>query len=606
MTRPPTPSAAHVVLRWDPAFRARMTVRAEDADDARVLDAAAEALPQEARDLLATLLIVAGAGEPVPDRFRVRIDQVGGPLWLMAALLPRVVPSEGTLVPTHYAGACRLNPALAGLDVLPARTVSTPPTASWPPTDARWDAVVLAALLETQPLPLTVEGAVRRDVERRTWQKLGGDERRWTLALQLARLTQLARPSAGKLVGAPEATPRPVVDPSALMTDPLRASAATMLWRRVPADGQWLDLRAELDQLREHARELLVSPATTPGARMYPSLHGLPSRPWDDAGWDSVERAWITEAADVFHRAGLVDAARDARGELVALRHASPPAGLPSGFMLLPDNDILVHPAELPRPAWGRLARMAPWVEGTSMMRHRLTREGVAADLAAGHTEPLGFLGAHSRTGVPVGVTEVVRDWERSATRVVVLTGVDLLEDATGALRRPQPGESVGARVIDYATPPRARFVHDPEGAGLLRVPVGADALTVRAALSRIARSLGRDARGEQVFAVELRAHRDVDALLEQLRGYYGGDLPGEVEALVRAGAHTEPVEAVPALMLRVPLALAPALRRDRVAGPILRRVVSDTESLVDAADVAALQARLADLGVACRGLQED
>jgi hypothetical protein len=224
-----------------------MTVRPEDADDARVLDAAAEALPQDARDLLATLLLVAGAGEPVPDRFRVRIDQVGGPLWLMAALLPRVVPSEGTLVPTHYASACRLNPALAGLELLPACVTSAPPAASWPPTDARWDAVVLAALLETQPLPLTVEGAVRRDVERRTWQRLGGDERRWTLALQLARLTQLARPSGGKLVGTPEATPRPIVDPSTLMTDPLRASAATLLWRRVPADGQWLDLRAELD-----------------------------------------------------------------------------------------------------------------------------------------------------------------------------------------------------------------------------------------------------------------------------------------------------------------------------------------------------------------------
>jgi hypothetical protein len=249
---------------------------------------------------------------------------------------------------------------------------------------------------------------------------------------------------------------------------------------------------------------------------------------------------------------------------------------------------------------------MAPWVEGNGVLRHRLTRDGVAADLSTGHRDPLAFLAAHSRTGVPSEVAETVRDWERSATRVVVHTGVDLLEDPAGGLRRPAPGEAVGARVIDYADPPRARFVHvpDPDGArhGCLHVPPGADALTIRATLARVGRLEGRDSQGEWVYRLEPRVHADPDAMLARLVAGYGGTIPGEVEALVRAGERGAVANVVPAVMVRLPETVADALRRDHVAGPLLRRAVSATESVVDAADVPALRERLRALGVGLEG----
>ena len=55
--------------------------------------------------------------------------------------------------------------------------------------------------------------------------------------------------------------------------------------------------------------------------------------------------------------------------------------------MLLPDGNLLVHSGELPSTEYGRLARLAPYVDGERMHRHKLTREGVASDLAAGHRD---------------------------------------------------------------------------------------------------------------------------------------------------------------------------------------------------------------------------
>lgn len=579
---PPPPSARRAVETYDAAFRAGMTVPADAADDPAALTAAVAALPDTARDLLELLALATIPGEPVPERLRGLIERVGEPLWRAAVLLPRQSHGGGEIHPLRYAGSCRLNPALRGSrpTSLPRLADATP---TFPPSDARWDAIVVAALLADQPGPLTQDGALRKDVERRLYAQLGGEPSRWALALQVGRLTSLVRASGGRLRGFPEAVPRPLGDPAALFSEPLPAAACTILLR-VLEDG-WLDLGAFLDEMRARCRELLCTPLDG----RYPDRSAIA---FDDAGWELVEAATFREVADTLHRTGVVDAAR-AGLTIAAVHRAGPRPSFSPGFMLMPDGNILVHSGELTSVDYGRLARLAPYVEGERVHRHRLTREGVAADLAAGHRNTQDFLASHSRTGVPPNVVDTLREWQRSATRITVLTGVDVEEDEEGRLRLAAPGAA--GRVIDYTKSPKARFLYQ---SGHLRIPDGWDSLCVRAVVERIARYVGRED-GERVYLPERRPNADVPALIARLEHFYGGELPGEIEALVVAGAGVPPVRAERAWLLHLPAGVASALRRDWIAGPLLRRAVTPSEVVVAGDDLLRLRERFAELGIA-------
>ena len=64
------------------------------------------------------------------------------------------------------------------------------------------------------------------------------------------------------------------------------------------------------------------------------------------------------------------------------------------------------------------------------------------------------------------------------------------------------------------------------------------------------------------------------------------------------AGSGLQPVTGAEAVVVKLPHAAASALRRDRVAGPMLRRTLSPDESVVALGDLARLVARLAQLGL--------
>ncbi|MDP2316203.1 MAG: hypothetical protein Q8P41_25115 [Pseudomonadota bacterium] len=568
---------------YDAAFRAGLTVAPDAADDPAALAAAAATLPEPSAELLETLLFVAMPGEPVPERFRPAVERVGEPLWRATLLLPRQSHTGGgDIHPLRYAGSCRLNPALKGY--VPEGWVLTAPeaTAAFPPSDARWDAVVVAALLGEQPGQLTQDGTLRKDVERRIYTTLGGEPTRWALALQIARLVGLVRPAEGRLRGFPEAVPRPLGDPTALFADPLASAAASILLRQLGAG--WLDLGAFLERLRVRCREILCSP--TDGR--YADRSAVT---FDDAGWDQVEGALFHSVADTLHRAGVVDASRTGV-DIRYLRRPGPRPSFSPGFVLLPDGNILVHSGELLSTEYGRLASLAPYVDGERMHRHRLTREGVAADLAAGHRDTLDFLASHSRTGMPPNIVDTVREWQRSATRITVLTGVDVQEDDDGKLSIAPPGAP--GRVIDYTKPPRARFLYRK---GRVTIPDGWDALGVRAAVERIARFVGREG-DERIYLPERREHADVPALIARLQAFYGGELPGEIEALVISGTSLTPVHAERVWLVHLPTEIAGALRRDWIAGPILRRAVTQEEVVVAAEDLDRLRERLRELGI--------
>lgn len=586
MTRTPGPTVRRLIDAYEPGFRATLTVARESVEDLTVLTAAAADLPEDAARLLEALTLVTWPGESLPERLRAQIEREGLPLWRAALLVPRASATVGSDIhPLRYAGSCRLNPALRSWLPPGLPPVTDEATASFPPSDARFDAIVVAAQLESQPGQLTQDGALRKDVEKRLFGGLSSDAARWSLALQVARLTGLVRASEGRLRGFPEAVPRSIGDPTALFGDPAQVAACALLLRLT--DDRWIDVPALLERLRVRARQILWSPLDG----RYPDR----DRAFDEAGWANVEVPLFLDVIDTLHRAGTLDVARVGL-EIRALRKAGPRPMFAGGFMLTPDNDILVHVGDLSPTDYGRLCRLAPFVDGERMHRHRLSREGVAADIAAGNRDTMEFLAQHSRTGLPPSTADAVREWSRSATRIVVLTGIDVEEDERGNLRLATGAPA--ATVVDYSKPPRARFLYRR---GQLIVPAGWDALTVRAAVARVARYQGREGE-DHVFVPELRRHADPGPLLDRLREHFGGELPGEIETLVLSGTGLPAVEVERAFLVRLPAQAAAAIRRDWVAAPLLRRAVTQEEVVVLAEDLPRLRARLAELGLGWTG----
>lgn len=558
------------VAAYDAGFRATMTV--EDVDSLPELLAAAAALDGPAARLFDLLVTITVPGELLPDRLKPTIAKLGEPLWRAGLLIPRTAQSAG-VIPLHYAGACRINPTLRTWEPPWWSQPRPDAQASPPPADAARDAIVLAVLLEQNPAPLNQGGTLRKDVEKRLLQGYPGDIPRWSLALAFARANGLIRVNGLTLQGYPESNPRPVQDIATLLPDRLTAMAASLLLRLVGPD--WLDLGALINELRARCPEILRSP---PGS-----------------DWDAVEAVAFATAADVLHRIGRLDAARR-DGHIVALRQPQP-VTYDAGMLVTPDLTILVHPRGLSLRDYARLARLAPYQGGDVLYHHRISREGVASDLGTGHQDPLGFLAAHSRTGVPANVRDAVSDWLRANSRLVIETGVELIEE-NGALRFHTGPPPPDARIIDYTTPPRARFTYHH---GRITVPMGLDPLPLRALVSRVATFEAETAEG-WVYKPTLQRNKERDnkepaTLIAALSDAYGGTLPGELEAMILAGHGVPPVVVIPSVLLRLPPEIADALRRDRVLSPLFRSL-TQTEIIVQPEDLSTIRARLNELGV--------
>lgn len=561
---PSAPSAARLLEAYEPELRADLRVAPAGADDPAVVLAAADTLEGPARLLLDQVLTVTAAGEGVPDRLRERIVQDGRELWLVGALLPRATVTPGiTVDPRRYASSCRVNPALR--DYRPfARLAEATADASFPHSDARWDAIVAAAWFEANPGTLTQDGVLRRDVERR-FADAHGDEGdadgRWGLALRYGRQAAVLRVSQGRLLGFPEAPLRPISDAAALCPDHA-SSACALALLRVARDA-WIAWDALLTAL---------DPVTL----------GVDAMVWPRA---------LTTALDVLHRAALLDVAETPAGP-IAFRRPVPRASIPPGFLLTSDGEVLVHVGELRPDAYGRLCRLAPFVEGGALRRHRLSREGAAADVAHGHTDTAGFLAENSRVGLPGHVRDLLAGWQRTATRITVLTGVDVLEHADGRLSV-ATGAPPGARTWDLAVQGRGQLLYRD---GQLVLPAGVDALPARMLL----KSLGpvqEQADGSRSVVPEVRAHASPERTISRLRTHLGGELPGDVEAMLLAGGGESVVEAVSAVVLRLPPRAAAALRRDRVLMPKLLRALGPEQVVVDADALPEIGARLRELG---------
>lgn len=562
-------AARALVEAYDPEFRATMLVAPEAVGSISALKAALAAVPPSSRALAEALLIGVGAGLPVPERFRGDIEAHGAPLWQAAVLLPRGTPTKGaTIDPRYYAAFCVTNPALGRLRLLRDVMRDDDAEPHPPPTDALWDAAVVAARLEAEPPRLTQAGLLRKDDLRRLVAALGGQRERWLLALDVARAIGLARPAAGALHGFPESRPRPLVEPTGLLESGGRQRAGSLLLRVAGPD--WIDLDALIDALGSRCPAVLDEP---------------------DGDFTGREGRWLRDAAARLHRLGALDAQRSVDG-VTAVRARTPRRPRPPGFLLTPDRDVLVGPGELPLPEYGRLCRLAPYQDGDVVHRHRLERAGIAADLAAGHEDALDFLAAGSRTGVPGPVRDMLRGWSWAAARISLLTGATVVE-RDGVFTVHEGALPSDLRVLSYDERPVARLeVVDGE----VRVPFGADPLAVRALAARLGDTLPPS---EDAWRWRLApASADpIEDLLAAIRAVHDGPLPGELEAAVWAASGASPVTIAPSIRLTLPAGAAPALLRDRRLRTLLQPASVSGEAFVDPGDLVEVVARLGALG---------
>jgi hypothetical protein len=578
-----------IIQQYDPDFRASMKLSDAEITDPAACIARAEALPEEAQDLLDTLLLAHDAGTAVAQRFRPRIESAGQALWGAALLLPQVRPSKGVTVdPRHYAASCRTSPHLSARipfgNHLPRTDAETP--ASLPPADARRDAIIMAALLDRTQPGLTKGGNLRADAEQRLYSSLGDDSHRWSLALHLAKTGGLARPVGDRLLGFPESPLRRIPNPEELLA-PEDREAALVLLRA--ADSHWLPLADLLTILRDHARWILHSPdakSTEPNG----TYADHPAHAFDEEGWDALEAPSLHRAADVLVRLGHLEARQGPDGPT----HLRVPAGAPQGapgFLVTPDLDILVAPGELPLSLYGRLCRLAPYVDGDRAHRHRLSREGIAADISAGHSDAEEFLSEYARFPLPESVVSSLAEWGRSAARVSLWTGLDVWEE-DGVLVRAESTEA--DRTIEYQGPATGRF--EMKGDDIL-VPLGLDSLRVRSRLARIATSSGVQ---DDAWHFTLRPDpvANPESLLSSLRTHTKeATVPPQLEAAIWARAGGNGFRAEEALVVHLPENAAEVLQRDPIAGPLLGRMLEGNQSLVNRDHLPALRERLEALG---------
>ena len=185
-----------------------------------------------------------------------------------------------------------------------------------------------------------------------------------------------------------------------------------------------------------------------------------------------------------------------------------------------------------------------------------------------------------------------LEEWGLAAARVTLLSGVTVIEQG-GAFSLAKGPTLPGARVIAYDSPPPASFSVEE---GVIRVEVGADALTVRALLAQVGEPLPREGRVWR-WRIAPRPARDPENLLDQLRRYHSGELPGELEAAVHAASGRRGFAFEPCVVLHLPTQAAESLVRDRVVAPLLGRSVAPGQHIVAARDLETVRERLVALG---------
>lgn len=180
-----------------------------------------------------------------------------------------------------------------------------------------------------------------------------------------------------------------------------------------------------LELLAEQHRDLLFPVWSRPEGRIYPMVSGETPRAYDAEGWDKVEVPLIRGVIARLDQLGVL---RRAPGLFAATEDGRIWAGVidpvASPMWVRSDLELMVPPDAV--TPWERyqLERLSRCLARDVVNRYRLERDALARWLATHELDEALALLRRRCPAVPELVEETLRQWARSAARVVLTQGV--------------------------------------------------------------------------------------------------------------------------------------------------------------------------------------
>lgn len=196
------------------------------------------------------------------------------------------------------------------------------------------------------------------------------------------------------------------------------------------AGDQALDQMILSEELRDQRRDLLFPRWHRQGLDLYPALPGETPRLYDDDGWDAVEDRALDRALRRLSRIGLV---RRAEGVVAATPDGRAWANATEGprppIWISGDLEVIVPPGALTPGERFQLERLSRCLARDVTDRLRIEQGGLRRWLATHDLDEVLDMMRMRAPGLPAGVVDTLRAWDRSARQLVLTRGV-LLDDA--------------------------------------------------------------------------------------------------------------------------------------------------------------------------------
>lgn len=196
------------------------------------------------------------------------------------------------------------------------------------------------------------------------------------------------------------------------------------------AGDQALDQMILGEELRDQHRDVLFPRWHRQGLDLYPMLPGENPRVYDDDGWDAVEDRALDRALRRLSKIGLVRRAEgvvaatpDGRAWAEASEGPRPPIWV-SG-----DLEVIVPPGALTPGERFQLERLSRCLSRDVTDRLRIEQAGLRRWLATHDVDEVLDMLRKRAPGLPAGVVDHLRAWDRAARQVVLTRGVLVTEE---------------------------------------------------------------------------------------------------------------------------------------------------------------------------------
>ncbi len=312
------------------------------------------------------------------------------------------------------------------------------------------DMASLAAALEQTPTQRTLKGSIAKTAAKKLGKRLGdtllaktGDfegNSRWARALRglealkvvstdpIRRDLHLDNGLEGTLAGEVEDACDRLVH--RLVDADLHVVLPAIRRALAQAGAGAVDEMVFLEELSEQHRDVLISPWSRNGELVYPVIGDEQPRPYDEDGWEYVERRMVRATLGRLKRFGLIRRAPGVFAATVDGRQWALGAPVPMPpVWVTGDLELVVPPGSV--TPWERfqLERLGRCLQRDVVDRYRLERKGLVTWLSTHElSEAIGLLQRRC-PGVPHTAIDALTQWARSAERVVLTRGV-LLDEA--------------------------------------------------------------------------------------------------------------------------------------------------------------------------------